>query len=635
MSAATIAGIALQLIAFSIVGFAAGDLLLRWSGLLPDRTESNGEGFQLKWVGITERALMSFVGFVAFSVVLMLLHIATRGHVFGHPGVVPVLTIAMLAYWFKRRERLPRPRPISYAKLGALLVVLVSIYAIPAFVSGSSVRTGDPPWHLGWTEQLLGGDPLPTGPAVDLGRNAYPWGLHATMSTMVRLAPGTVPLTALETLHLLLIAGLPIAAACLAFRLRPDGGWAAAGAAGLIGGFGWVVSGGPDFVTSPGNARFGADLVVASPNSVYELFPPALPRELGVILLGAAGLLCIIAARNRLRRVEILAGACAGLAGLVSVPMFMSSLVWMAVASLAVRENRWRYVKHTVGGAGLVFALWGLPVIVDYIRFDGFVNITPRLGKEWPFHIAAASWGLLLPLFALGVYLSLKRREVEDRGLLAFAAGTSALLLLSILRGQFEWDLWGNATLLHQGRVWPPLHLLGAVFGGAALMWIYGKIISKVRAAMVVVLILGVGAVSPLFASVHLTDLMDRGAAGFVYGGDDIQDSDSFINQAARVLEPADVVIVEGPRELAFKLFEFSGVRLATYDHPALETNDLRIRFNELADQWNELTASGEGQPTHLVLRGIPPGNPYNVVATGMFEGTKYFLMGPVGSVDR
>ena len=66
-----------------------------------------------------------------------------------------------------------------------------------------------PPWHLGWTEQLLGGDPFPTGPAPEFGRNAYPWGLHATMATMVRLAPGTDPLVAFETLHLVLIAAHP------------------------------------------------------------------------------------------------------------------------------------------------------------------------------------------------------------------------------------------------------------------------------------------------------------------------------------------------------------------------------------------------------------------------------------------
>ena len=34
----------------------------------------------------------------------------------------------------------------------------------------------------------------------------------------------------------------------------------------------------------------------------------------------------------------------------------------------------------------------------------------------------------------------------------------------------FDWTLAGNATLLHQGRVWPPMHLLGAALAGAALV---------------------------------------------------------------------------------------------------------------------------------------------------------------------
>lgn len=639
MSASTLGGIALQLVLISVVGFATGELLLRWAGLMPKRYKPTDETFrfELIWVGITERILSALVGIVVFSVALMAAHIVTTGWAFNNPVVVPLAGAMVVALWWRGRVPMPRPRPTSYLKLAALVAGLLMIYALPGFVAGSSVRTGDPPWHLGWTEQLLAGEPVPVGPAPQFGANAYPWGLHATMATMVRIAPGTDSLIALESLHLLLIAGLPIAAACLAFRLHRNAGWLAAAAVALIGGFGWVGSGGPDFITSPDRARYGADLVVASPNSVYELLPPALPRELGVILLGAAGLFAVMAARNRIRRVELLAGFTAGLAGLVSVPMFVSALIWMFVVGLVAAEHRARFIKHTVGGATLVFALWGLPVFIQYIAYGGFVNITPQLGKEWSLLTALASWGLLLPLAALGVALALKQRSVEDRALVAFVTGTAAVLALAILRGVFDWDLWGNATLLHQGRVWPPLHLLGGVFAGAGLVWLYEKMRPRMLAVAMVVALLGIGALSPLFASVSLTEKMEERAAGFIYGGDDFQADNSFIRRASDHLGSDDTLLVVDSNTLAFHLFEFSGVRLAAYDHPNLATNDLRIRYADLAADWAAQMATKPFSPNFVAapadsefgmsVAGSPGGAGFAKRATGTYEGQEWLLI--------
>lgn len=633
MDAGTLAGIALQLVVFSIVGFASGELLMRWAGLLPstrsDRDRSGPE-HRLIWVGITERALGAILGFVGFSVALMVAHIITNGNVFRFPFLVPAAAVAVLVLWWRGRIGLVRPRPVSYLKLGILLAVLIGLYALPGFISGSSIRTGDPPWHLGWTEQLLGGEQLPVGPAPEFGKNAYPWGLHAVMATLVRLVPGTNPRVALETLQLVLIAGLPMVAASLAFRLRKNAGWAAAAAVSVIGGFGWIAAGRPDFATSPRGGRYGADLVVASPNSVYEMLPPALPRELGVILLGIAGLFALVAARNRIRRVELLAGATAGLAGLVSVPMFVSSLIWMLAASLAVKQDRGRYLKHTVGGALLIFSLWGLPVFIEYLRLGGFVNITPRLGMEWPLPVALASWGLLLPLAAGGVWLAARRMEIEDRIILGFTAGTVIVLALAILRGVYDWDMWGNATLLHQGRVWPPLHLLGGVFAGAALMWLYERLPKKVGAS-VVVIVLGIGSVSLFFASSALTDVMERGSAGFVYGGEDLTEDQAFVPAASRLLDPDDVVSVHGSDTLAFHLFEFSGVRLAHYDHPALPFNDLRIRFARPAERWQQQMDS-EGFSAGWVAvpaDDVPPElDRWDPTLEGTYQGRRWLLYG-------
>lgn len=307
--------------------------------------------------------------------------------------------------------------------------------------------------------------------------------------------------------------------------------------------------------------------------------------------------------------------------------MFVSALMWMIVASVVLRRPR--FARHTVGGAGLVFGLWGIPVLIDYVRYSGFVNITPRLGVEWNVLTSLGAWGLLLPLAVIGVVLAARRAELEDRLMLAFGIGTVTVLALSILRGVFDWNLAGNATLLHQGRVWPPLHLLGAAFAGAGLMWIYSKLQPKAVAAGVVVGILGVGAISPVLSAIHLTDVMERGAAGFIYASDDIQGDSSFVRRAAEHLGPDDIVLVDGGGPLAFHLFEFSGARLAYYDHPNLAKNDLRIRFADLAARWQEKVDEGGFKPTYIAapaLARFGGTEGLEIVAKGTYQGEPWAL---------
>ncbi|HVF54470.1 MAG TPA: hypothetical protein VNC78_12815 [Actinomycetota bacterium] len=592
------------------VGWATGELILsRWPA-------PRGWGFP-------ERALMAIAGFVLFAVGLMVLHIVTGGAVFGTSWIVPLLAAVVLIVWRHPRSQLP-----SRTALGAaigLAAVLLLIYAGPAIAGGSGTRTGDPPWHLGWTNQLLDGEPVPEGPAPELARNAYPWGLHAVMATMVRLVPGSDSLLALEALHVLIALGIPLAAGCLARRLEPRSGWLAAAAAALVGGWGWVRADGPTFVTSPSNARFGADLVVASPNSVYELLPPALPRELGLILLGAAGVAIVIALTGERDRYSIaVAGALAGAAGLVSVPMFVSALMWMLASAVITRDRR--PVLRMMAVAIAVFALWVGPVVTSYVRYGGFVDITPQLGKEWPIGIALASWGLLLPLASAGVALAVRHRsQTPSLGLLAFLGGSALLLAFAILRGHFGWELWGNATLLHQGRVWPPAHLAASAFAGITLLWVWRRVRSRTAAVLVVGSILMIGSISPILASMRMTEVIAAADAGFVYGSGDLAPN-GFVRLAAATLDSDDIVWVAGDDRLAFLLFEMSGARLARYDDLRLEDNDLRIRYPDLAERWDERMAAGGFEPTHRVIEAGGPARE-GTLATGEYGGKTWILI--------
>lgn len=620
----TLAGywlVAAQLVACVLLAAGAGSVVVGWI----DRRIEAGGGERL---GRPERALVSILSLLSFAMAAMVLHIASGGAVFGTPVVVPVLALVVSVVGLRRMKSSFRPsrRHLPVVLLG---IALAALYVVPILVAGGSgVREGDPPWHLGWTEQLLAGEPVPTGPAPEFGRNAYPWGYHSVLATIVRLVPGSDPLIASETMHVLLLLSIPLAAACLARLVNRRAGLAAGALAGLVGGFGWLSSPSSALIASPSEARFGADLVVASPNSVYELFPPALPRELALVAVGAAAVLLAVSVRTRDRLLQATAGAGIGLVGLISVPMLVTAISWtIAVCLLAVSADRLRTFATTLGAALGVFLLWAGPVVAGYVRYGGFVDITPQLGVEWPLSTALGSWGLLLPLAIAGVILvALSQPPVVARPLLAFAASSFALLAISILRARLDWGIFGNETVLHQGRIWPPLHLVGAAFAAIALMAGYGWLRARSRgaAAGLTAVVMVVGAASPVVAARGMASILDRNIKGFVYDGSDVAPG-SFARNAALLLGPDDIVGVDGSDELAFLLFQLSGVKLAAYDDPRLVGNELRIRFADLADRWNARIASGGFTADYTVRRS---GSPIEgEVARGEFQGETWVMV--------
>jgi hypothetical protein len=588
-----------------------------------------GRGEELsRRIGWPERWLLACLGFAVWATVLMVAHIATRGGVFSNGWAVPGVTAILVVVWFRYGDRAwSRPQARRVLLIVTAALVLLAIYALPAIRGGSSLRTGDAPWHLGWTEQLLGGEPVPVGPAPDFTANAYPWGLHTVSATQVRLVPGSDPMTSLEAMHLILIAAIPMAAACLARLVNRRAGWAAAATASLIGGFGWIEAGAPDFVASPSKARYGADLVVASPNSVYELLPPALPRELGLVLLACAAVLLAAALNERTIRTAIVAGVAIGAVGLVSVPMMLSAVVWAGAVLVAHRANDRRTIA-IVAAAIVTFALWALPVAIDYIRYDGFVSVSPRLGVEWPLVTALGAWGLLLPLALGGAIVLLTQPPIVRRELIAFCIAAVALLALALARGAFDWGVLGNETLLHQGRFWPPAHLLGSALAGLALAALYGWV--RAPGLVVAGIVLAAAVVSPVFASIDLTRTIQGGRSGFLYGSEDLSEG-SLVRRAAAYLGPDDVIRAENDeRLLTFYLFQFSGVRIAVNSQTAPEENPWRIRFSGLAERW---TASENATGFHadyvLTTRGPHPDS----FVRGEFRGEDWEMFSTINLV--
>ena len=629
MSYGVIAELILQVIAGLAVGWVVGDWVLErfFVRSFPELSAR---------FGLPERALVGLAGLFGFSIAAMVVNLITGGAVFGLPGILTLGGVLVALLGARRRAW---PQKVPWGPVVLFTLVLIVIYMRPVIAGGSGVRQGDPQWHLGWTEQLLHGQAIPTGPAPEFARNAYPWGYHALLATLVRLIPGSSTLVAIDASHVLFLMGLPLAAACLARRLRPDAGWFAAVAVSLIGGFGWMSSHGAAFAASPSEAHHGADLVVASPNAVYELFPPALPRELGLITLTVAAWFAVLAAasaggeQGRGRegpwfRLAVAAGIAGGITGLISVPLFVTVLVWLTAAAIAAPHGfKIRLALAFLPAAVVVFALWAGPVAADYLRFGGFVNVTPHVGTEWPLAQGLASWGLLGPAAALGLVWLWVRRSAGSRTLLAFAVTSAALMAVALARPALHWHLAGNRTLLYQGRVWPPAHLLAAALAGAALAagyrWVRDR--AHVLAPVLAVVVTLLGAASPALASVRLTRLLTNHEKGYIFGSPNYS-ADGFVRQAASHLGPSDVVLVHGSNILGFAMFSFSGARLATYEDPTLSHNDLRIRFPDLAARWDQQMARGGFRPDFTVVQADEAG-PAPIVVRGLYQGAEYVLI--------
>jgi hypothetical protein len=205
----------------------------------------------------------------------------------------------------------------------------------------------------------------------------------------------------------------------------------------------------------------------------------------------------------------------------------------------------------------------------------------------------------------------------------------------------WHWNLAGNATLLHQGRIWPPAHLLGAALAGIAAVkgfgWVrerWGRVVAGGLAAVV----LGAGVASPALASAQLTQVIHDRKAGFLYGDPDVG-SGSFVRRAASFLGPDNSVFVDGvfaksgspevdtstSNDLAFLLFEFSGCRLAAYDDPRLNHNDLRIRFADEAARWD--AAQPFDADYEVLHEGDSRASGQDVLASGSYGGQSWVLI--------
>src|SRR5436305_7649771 len=244
-----------------------------------------------------------------------------------------VVVAAAAAAVVLRRPKLPA---IDWRRV-ALPAVAAALVSMPVWLApGGAYPGSDILWHEGWIHQLTGGMPAPGGIYAHVP-NAYPWLEHSLAALIVSLF-GIDVAAALGAVEYLMLLVLGLGSYLLARSLRLGeraAGWSSALAIGG-GGIGWLLAGGPAALLSVahyGNATtppglrpyvqgldaYGGDLLLSpAPTPALGNVPPALPRELGLVLLPVVLWLAIGAAGERSVRRAAAAGAVAGLATLAS-----------------------------------------------------------------------------------------------------------------------------------------------------------------------------------------------------------------------------------------------------------------------------------------------------------------------------
>ena len=430
---------------------------------------------------------------VAWSLVLMLLHILTRGWVFSHPWAVRGATgaLALVLGWRALRHRPDRWHPGPEAKAAAAVAVgAVVLWGLPILhhvpLGGIPADTG---WHLGWAGQLLNGSPTPTSILSGAVPNYYPWLFHALLAFVAAFSPGGHAADALPPVQLLQVAGAILG--LFALGREVGGRWLHGVATAFLGGIG------SSTFTSliPAVQRVVHTPIRGGPRGTYNAtvnnLAPPLPRDVGYMLFVAFLVLLALGVRRRSVAAFTWAGVVLGMIGLTSVEfLFVGLVAGLGVIVVVGGLPRARAaLAVSVPAVGLT-ALWLAPLMASALRLGGLVNTTVNDERILGAGAILLSWGLVTPLAVAGLVLAIRRARRDPVARLPLVALVAAALVLgatsvipAVLGNGFE--ILGRAS-----RFWPVLELTLAILGGVALGQLLGSL-STLRAGMVAVVVLG------------------------------------------------------------------------------------------------------------------------------------------------
>ena len=455
------------------------------------------------------RCALAFPSLIAFSLVLMLGHVLTRGWLFSHPwavrAIVAVTALVLLAV--RTRERRARgvgsrsgdePDPAQAggrprwerAELWALVGVVVLallVWGSPVFRMNLVGFRGDISLHTGWANQLLNGASLPGGPLTGDIPNYYPWLFHGLIALISLFTPGGRPFVALGPLQFLIIAGWTIAFFALGKQLA--GRWLTGAAASVLcvmcGGFGFVLLRHLDVVVDPrhgGAATYMGDLLYKrSYNMAFANLVPPLPRDVTFCLFAVFLLLLVLALQRGDLRFAVGGGIILGLIGLVGAEAaFVGVGAGVFLCLWPGGLPRLRLALALFVPFLALWALWVIPLFWNYVHLGGFRNMASLPVSLTPVQILGA-WGVATPLACWGaiVWVPRVRTVTALRVPLVVLASAASFLIASYILP----DVLGGGflTLSRRHRYWPFVFLGVSLFAALGLCDILDRAARRAR----------------------------------------------------------------------------------------------------------------------------------------------------------
>ena len=533
---------------------------------------------------------LSLFGLAGFSVAMMLVHLATRGWLFAHPAAVVGAIALTGGTLLVRRVARSADRDGKHLWIAAGLVVAsVVVWGTPVARMMPLTATADTQLHNGWIEQLLAGDPMFEAVLTGDVPNYYPWMFHSLGAITSTLTPGGTPYHALAPLQLLQVAGAVLALFALGRALsnRAMTGFSAALLGAMSGGFGFLMLNGLDVVSDPraegGEAalRYQGDLLFSrSYNVGFHNLAPPFPRDLAFALLISFVLLLTLRLRRPGTWTDVAAGCCLGFVGLTGGETFIVGAVLALAVAISGGRGRLRAVAALLGPALTIYALWFVPIVINYGKLGGFVSITHIIAVALPATAILVSWGLATPL-AVAALAHHRKRVVTDPALrlvMLFVLTSGVLLAVSAFIPGFLGDAFD--TLGRKHRYWPIFYLAVSLLGAVGLTALLTRAREHSRVTGVVTLIVatGVAWASPVVASLALPTHIGR----YPEIGAAMREESGSLLHELHELGPG--CIVAAPQEIAREVFSYTGFRLVLWTGNWFGENRARIRWANIYD---------------------------------------------------
>lgn len=535
---------------------------------------------------------LAFVALAAFAAVLMCLHMITRGWLFSSPATVRVLIVGSLAglAWRKRVVGNQRARPRGALLVAGILIVAgLLVWGSPVFRMLPLTATADTQLHNGWVNQMLDGYTTPGAVITGDVPNYYPWLFHSLAAAATHMIPGSEPYLSLGVLQLIFVWGQTLALFALGHAVwrRVSAGAGVALLGTLSGGIGFVALDYADVVMDPraesGAAalRYLGDLLFSrSYNVAFHGLAPPFPRDMAFVLVASFLLLLALALRMPSTRGYVTAGLALGLIGLTGGESFIVAFFVGVVTVIALPATpRARTLTALLVPAVMVYALWALPVALNYAALGGFVSITHIISVDLPAPAVFGAWGISSLLAVIGaIRLARVRGMTNEQRLVITYVVVAALVLLSAAQIP---RLLGDAfdTLGRPHRYWPLFHLGIAILGGLGFSWLVA-LRPRALAVGATALAGAVAVASPVAASLGLPKVIGEHPVIEAALADDDDNVLNVLNERDRAGCVAAV-----PQDIAREIFSFTGYPLVLWTGNWFGPNRARIRWADIYER--------------------------------------------------